>query len=285
MDGRSRRHDPGQRRALAGAGGLEHEVPLSASSTLPTPAATSSPSAAGDALRPGRQRRGLLGARSATARSLIAQARTLRRGHRFLRVRGRHEVTLRTAWARDGPRDVMRFRVTHGENDESAVPATLGYAEFDGLTESGAGAHARVSLPRGATREGRCGYQRRTVRPERMAATSELGSTEIWQISAPARTRSTSTSVHFKVLSRNGRQPGPPTPAGRTPWISPQARKPGARPVRRLQGPVRLPLPQPRARGHDDDGQLRSDEGQSCEPSKRSPNRPADMLEQPRTND
>ena len=36
--------------------------------------------------------------------------------------------------------------------------------------------------------------------------------------------------VHFKVLSRNGGGPRPPTPAGRTPWTCDRARTRGCSP-------------------------------------------------------
>ena len=94
--------------------------------------------------------------------------------------------------------------------------------------------------------------------PSRIDARPKLGSTEIWELTTDVHHPVHIHLVHFKVLSRNGGEP-PPTDAG---WKDTIDLRPFevARvicPLRWLQRQVRLPLPQLRARGHDDDGQLR----------------------------
>ena len=53
--------------------------------------------------------------------------------------------------------------------------------------------------------------------PSRIDARPKLGSTEIWELTTDVHHPVHIHLVHFKVLSRNGGDRRPPTPAGRTP--------------------------------------------------------------------
>ena len=143
----------------------------------------------------------------------------------------------------DGTVDVMRFRVTHEENDESAVPRRLSdMTEFDGLTESGASRTREFRFTR-VSDEGRAmwGINGEPFDPRRMAARPELGSTEVWHSrAAPASHPVHLHLVHFKVLPATTANRSPPTPAGRTLWISPQVRRPACSSVLTVQGPLRF---------------------------------------------
>ncbi len=126
------------------------------------------------------------------------------------------EVTLKNRLGDGGTADVMRFRVARKENDETTVPRRLSdMAEFDELEES----RARLTREFRFTRvgeEGRVmwGINGEPFDPERMDARPELGSTEVWHLeAAPAAHPIHLHLVHFKVLSRNGREPLP-TDAG-----------------------------------------------------------------------
>ena len=126
------------------------------------------------------------------------------------------EVTLKNRLGDGSTADVMRFRVTRKERDESAVPRRLSdMAPFDELEES----RARLTREFRFTRvgdEGRVmwGINGEPFDPGRMDARPELGSTEVWHLkAAPAAHPIHLHLVHFKVLSRNGREPRP-TDAG-----------------------------------------------------------------------
>jgi spore coat protein A, manganese oxidase len=126
------------------------------------------------------------------------------------------EVTLKNRLGGGGTANVMRFRVARKENDETTVPRRLSdMAEFDELDES----RARLTREFRFTRvgdEGRVmwGINGKPFDPERMDARPELGSTEVWHLeAAPAAHPIHLHLVHFKVLSRNGREPLP-TDAG-----------------------------------------------------------------------
>ena len=126
------------------------------------------------------------------------------------------EVTLKNRLGDGATGDVMRFRVTRKERDESAVPPRLSdMAEFDGLEGSGARLTREFRFTRVGD-EGRVmwGINGEPFNPERMDAHPELGSTEVWHLkAAPAAHPIHLHLVHFKVLSRNGREPLP-TDAG-----------------------------------------------------------------------
>jgi spore coat protein A len=126
------------------------------------------------------------------------------------------EVTLENRMGQQSTADVMRFRITRKEKDESVVPRRLSdMAEFDGLTESGANRTREFRFTR-VGNEGRAmwGINGEPFDPERMAARPELGATEVWHLNAaPASHPIHLHLVHFKVLSRNNGDPLP-TDAG-----------------------------------------------------------------------
>lgn len=126
------------------------------------------------------------------------------------------DVNLRNRLGEGRTADVMRFRVTRKENDDSAVPRQLSdMTQFDGLEES----RARLTREFRFTRVGDAGRVMWGINgepfdPERIDASPELGSTEVWHLkAAPAAHPIHLHLVHFKVLSRNGGKPLP-TDAG-----------------------------------------------------------------------
>jgi spore coat protein A, manganese oxidase len=126
------------------------------------------------------------------------------------------EVTLKNRLGDGGAADVMRFRVARKENDETTVPRRLSdMAEFDELEES----RARLTREFRFTRVGEggrvmWGINGEPFDPGRMDARPGLGSIEVWHLeAAPAAHPIHLHLVHFKVLSRNGREPLP-TDAG-----------------------------------------------------------------------
>jgi spore coat protein A len=126
------------------------------------------------------------------------------------------EVTLKNRMGEGRTTDVMRFRVTRKENDDSTVSQRLSdMAQFDGLTESGAGRTREFRFTRVADGGGTMwGINGEPFDPGLMAARPALGSTEIWHLkAAPAAHPIHLHLVHFKVLSRNGGRPLP-TDAG-----------------------------------------------------------------------
>jgi spore coat protein A, manganese oxidase len=159
---------------------------------------------------------GLLGAPIRHRTLTIAQAERFDVVIDFSKYDVGDEVTLKNRMGQDRTADVMRFRVTREENDESAVPRRLSdMTEFDGLTESGASRTREFRFTRVGD-EGRAmwGINGEPFDPDRMAARPELGSTEIWHFrAAPASHPIHLHLVHFKVLSRNDGEPLP-TDAG-----------------------------------------------------------------------
>src|SRR5215212_5457102 len=126
------------------------------------------------------------------------------------------EVTLKNRMGEGRTEDVMRFRVTRREKDDSMVPRRLSdMAEFDELEESSANRTRAFRFTRVGD-EGRTmwGINGEPFDPGRMAARPALGSTEVWQVkAAPASHPVHLHLVHFKVLSRNDGEPLP-TDAG-----------------------------------------------------------------------
>ena len=122
------------------------------------------------------------------------------------------EVNLKNRLGEGRTADVMRFRVTRKEGDDSTIPRRLSdMSDFDGLEET----DARLTREFRFTRvgdEGRVmwGINGEPFDPERMDARPRLGSTEVWHLkAAPAAHPIHLHLVHFKVLSRNGREPLP----------------------------------------------------------------------------
>ena len=159
---------------------------------------------------------GLLGAPIPHRTITIAQAERFDVVIDFSKYDVGDEVTLKNRMGEERTADVMRFRVTHKENDESAVPRRLSdMTEFDGLTESGASRTREFRFTRvGDKGRAMWGINGEPFDPGRMAARPELGSTEVWHLrAAPASHPVHLHLVHFKVLSRNNGEPLP-TDAG-----------------------------------------------------------------------
>ena len=126
------------------------------------------------------------------------------------------EITLKNRMSEGGTADVMRFRVTRNEKDDSTVPRRLSdTTELEELEESGAGRTREFRFTRvGDGGTTMWGINGEPFEPGRMAARPELGSTEVWHLkAAPAAHPVHLHLVHFKVLSRNGGEPLP-TDAG-----------------------------------------------------------------------
>jgi spore coat protein A, manganese oxidase len=126
------------------------------------------------------------------------------------------EVTLKNRMGEGRTADVMRFHVTRHERDDSTVPRRLSdMTEFVELEESNANRTREFRFTRVGDEGGTMwGINGEPFDPGRMAARPELGSTEVWHLrAAPAAHPVHLHLVHFKVLSRNGREPLP-TDAG-----------------------------------------------------------------------
>jgi spore coat protein A len=120
------------------------------------------------------------------------------------------EVTLRNRMGGGSTADVMRFRVTRKEKDDSTVPRRLSdMTEFDKLEESSAKRTREFRFTRvGDERRVMWGINGKPFDPRRMAARPRLGSTEVWHLrAAPASHPIHLHLVHFKVLSRNNGKP------------------------------------------------------------------------------
>src|SRR5919107_1842126 len=155
---------------------------------------------------------GLLGAPVPHRSIRIAQAERFDVVVDFSKYDVGDEITLKNRMGKDGTANVMRFRITRNERDESTVPRRLSdMKEFEGLTESRAGLTREFRFTRVADNGSTMwGINGDPFTPERMAARPELGSTEVWHLkAAPASHPIHLHLVHFKVLSRNGESPGP----------------------------------------------------------------------------
>ena len=204
---------------------------------------------------------GLLGAPVVHRTIRIAQAERFDVVVDFSKYNVGDEITLKNRIGEGETANVMRFRVTRKERDDATVLRRL--SDHDGVRRAGRiqrPSHARVPLHPGCRRgQDDVGHQRRAVRS--------------WAYGRQAGVR-----VHRSLAPESGPcgAPDPPSPRtlqGALPQRQeafahrrrlerhrgPDLGRGGARarPFRRLPGPLRLPLPQLRARGHDDDGQLR----------------------------
>ncbi len=155
---------------------------------------------------------GLLGAPIPHRAIRIAQAERFDVVIDFSKYDVGDEVTLKNRMGLEKTADVMRFRITHKENDDSRVPLRLSdTTEFDALEESDARRTREFRFTRVADK-GRTmwGINGEPFDPGLMAARPELGSTEVWHLrAAPAGHPIHLHLVHFKVLSRNGGKPRP----------------------------------------------------------------------------
>jgi spore coat protein A len=116
-------------------------------------------------------------------------------------------VTLRNR-AGDDPAEVMQFRVTRAETDDSSVPARL--SDIEHLDPGDASETRRVRFHRGNVR-GHRGWliNDEPFDPDRVFARPRLGETEIWELRGNTHHPIHLHLVHFQVLSRNGRSPAP----------------------------------------------------------------------------
>jgi spore coat protein A, manganese oxidase len=159
---------------------------------------------------------GLLGAPIRHRTITIAQAERFDVVIDFSKYSVGDEITLKNRMGQERTSDVMRFRVTHEQKDESTVPRRLSdMTDFDGLTESGATRTREFRFTRVGDEGGAMwGINGEPFDPGRMAARPQLGSTEVWHFrAAPASHPVHLHLVHFKVLSRNDGKPRP-TDAG-----------------------------------------------------------------------
>ncbi len=155
---------------------------------------------------------GLLGAPVGHRTMPIAQAERFDVVVDFSKYEVGDKVTLKNRLGNGGTANVMRFRVTRKERDDSTVPRQLsGMAEFDALAEPDATRERDFRFTRVGD-DGRTmwGINGEPFDDERMDARPELGATEIWNLEvAPASHPVHLHLVHFKVLSRNGKSPLP----------------------------------------------------------------------------
>jgi FtsP/CotA-like multicopper oxidase with cupredoxin domain len=159
---------------------------------------------------------GLLGAPLVHRTVPIAQAERFDVVIDFSKYAVGDEVTLKNRMGEGRTADVMRFRVTRRERDDSTVPRRLSdVTVFVELEESNANRTREFRFTRVGDEAGTMwGINGEPFDPGRMAARPELGSTEVWHLrAAPAAHPVHLHLVHFKVLSRNGREPLP-TDAG-----------------------------------------------------------------------
>jgi FtsP/CotA-like multicopper oxidase with cupredoxin domain len=150
------------------------------------------------------------------------------------------EVTLVNTLGRDRMRQMMRFRITRRERDDTRVPTRLS-STVETLDPSDA-VHVRQF------------DFRRTNSGDEQA---------IWTVNG--RPFSTSEVLAEPRLGTVEHRRRPPVRSGRGPC-----------PLRRTPGPVHAPLPQPRTRGHGHDGQLRS--GMSHARVADAPHRPSRLV-------
>ena len=107
--------------------------------------------------------------------------------------------------------DVMQFRVVCKEKEACAVPERLSdMSDFDVLDGPDAALTRDFNFTR-AEKEVKiaCGINGEVFDPLRVDARPELGSTEIWEFTTDVHHPVHLHLVHFKVLSRNNREPLP----------------------------------------------------------------------------
>jgi spore coat protein A len=119
-------------------------------------------------------------------------------------------VTLANTYARARQRDVMRFRVTRRERDESVIPKRL--SDFEQLRASQATVTRDFRFQRGTGRPNDPILKTWTINdhgfdPMQVAARPRLGDTEIWRFTTDFHHPVHLHQVHFQVLSRHGREP------------------------------------------------------------------------------
>jgi len=118
------------------------------------------------------------------------------------------EVTLKNLEGEGKTRDVMRFVVARKEKDESAVPDALAPRQ-DYPDPEAAGVTRRFEFRNGNQWGGMSTVNGKMFDPERMDASPRLDSTEVWEFVSDGEHPIHLHLVHFKVMSRNGGEPGP----------------------------------------------------------------------------
>ncbi|MDZ5444412.1 multicopper oxidase domain-containing protein [Micromonospora sp. 4G57] len=160
---------------------------------------------------------------------------------------------------KNGDGKVMRFVVARTATDDSRIPARLSKIE---------------ALPRRAATARPWMFRKGTVKimgeetdgwiingrefdPQRIGATPRLGDVEIWLLASDAHHPVHIHLSPFQVISRNGGASGPRRPrleGHRRPAPARVGR--GGDPLRRSCRAIPAALPQPRTRGHGDDGHV-----------------------------
>jgi spore coat protein A len=186
---------------------------------------------------------GLLGAPRGHRRISIGQAERFDVIIDFSRYEVGAEVTLKNRLGEGSTADVMRFRVNREEREESAIPGRLSeMGDFEALGESDATRTREFRFTR-------VGHDGRVM----WGINGDLGPG-----SRPRLAPDPPAPGPFQGALPQRREPlakGRRLEGHRGPHLG--RRGATARPLRRLPGSLRLPLPQPGARGHDDDGELR----------------------------
>jgi len=123
------------------------------------------------------------------------------------------QVTLKNLRGEGQTSEIMRFVVARKEKDESAVPQKL--APVGDLPDPSKAAATRTFEFNGSFDfHGASFYPMWTVNlkyfdPGRIDYRPRLGSTEVWEFESDAHHPIHIHLVHFRVLSRDGKRPGP----------------------------------------------------------------------------
>ena len=149
----------------------------------------------------------------------------------------------------------MRFHVARRRADDTACPGPA-LATWSRRDPPGAATTRTVPLPPSRRRQG-LDDQRCAVRPDAGRARLRARRRGAGASSPTSTTRCTSTSTRSRCSAAADASPGRTTRAGRTPWTCGPAEWSRSPPVQRLRRPLPPALPQPGARGHGDDGELR----------------------------
>ncbi len=118
------------------------------------------------------------------------------------------EVTMKNLRGEGKTRDVMRFVVAREEKEESDVPDTLAPA-LDFPDPEEAETTRRFRFRSGNKWGGMSTVNGELFDPDRIDASPRLDSTEVWEFVSDGDHPVHLHLVHFKVLSRNGGEPGP----------------------------------------------------------------------------
>lgn len=115
------------------------------------------------------------------------------------------EVRLVNALERGASREVMRFRVTRRETDESAIPEVLGEVPSLTRTDAATTRHFDFQL----NQDEMWTINDQAFDPTNSLADPELGSVELWRFTSDFHHPVHLHAAHFQVLSRSGDTPDP----------------------------------------------------------------------------